>query len=145
VRCRPLRRAQKHLGRRGAILLSYGFVWSLIGYGQITSPVPDRRGLKVLLDVMPLHVWGWCWIIAGLVAAVSAFLPQGRDAPGFVALVLIVLPWMLGYLLSWWPLGLYPRGWIAAALYGALTLPVVVVAGWREPPRLKRAEPPYEC
>ncbi|HEY9374920.1 MAG TPA: hypothetical protein VIU94_41770, partial [Streptomyces sp.] len=93
---------------------------------------------------MPLQAWGWCWVAAGLVAASAAFLPQGRDAPGFVALVLIVLPWMLGYLLSWWPLGVFPRGWIAAAVYGALTLPVVVVAGWREPPRPKRAEPPYE-
>lgn len=133
------------LGRRGAILLSYGFVWTIIGYGQISTPQADQRGLTVLLSVMPLQAWGWCWVAAGLVAASAAFLPQGRDAPGFVALVLIVLPWMLGYLISWWPLGVFPRGWIAAAVYGALTLPVVVVAGWREPPRRKRAEPPYEC
>lgn len=141
---RVLRRLSRILGRRGAILLSYGVVWSLIGYGQLISPQADRRGLKVLLDLMPLTVWAWCWIVAGLVAAVSAFLPQGLDWVGFLALPLIVFPWMLAYLVAWWPLGTFPRGWVAAAIYGALAAPVIVVAGWREPPRPKRVGPPYD-
>jgi hypothetical protein len=78
------------LGRRGAFLLAFGMVWGLIGYGQISAPPPDQRGLHLLLDRVPLEVWGWLWITAGVVAIVSAFLPQGSDRFGFLALSLIV-------------------------------------------------------
>lgn len=144
MRCRALRRLSRQLGRRGAFLLSFGFIWALIGYGMITAPQPDKRGLVVPLTWLPLWVWGCLWLAAGLVAIGSAFLPGRRDAPGFVALLVIVLPWGLGYLLSWWPLQTFPRGWIAASLYGALGAAVVVVAGWAEPSRPKREVPPYE-
>src|SRR5262249_52293146 len=130
-------------GRRGAFLLAFGMVWGLIGYGQISSPPPDQRGLHLLLDRVPLQVWGWLWITAGVVAIVSAWMPQGADRFGFLALSLMVLPWVLSYLFAWWQ-GIFPRGWIAAALYGGLAIGIMVVAGWSEPPRSKRAEPPYE-
>lgn len=127
------------LGRRGAILLCYGVVWSIIGYGQITSPAPDLRGLRLLLQMMPLDVWGCLWVASGLIAIVSAWLPQGRDWPGFLALPLMVLPWTVSYLLAW-IIGDFPRGWVAAVVWGAIAAPVLVVAGWREPPRPKRLE-----
>lgn len=134
---RVVRRLGVTLGRRGAILLCYGTVWALYGYGQLISPQPEQRGLDLLLRAWPLSVWAGLWIATGLVAIVAAFLPQGRDAPGFVALVLIVIPWMLSYLLSWWPLQTFPRGWVAAAIWTVIAVPVIVVAGWREPPRPK--------
>ena len=127
------------LGRRGAILLCYGIVWAIIGYGQITSPAPDLRGLRLLLQTMPLDAWGWIWVASGLIAIVSAWLPQGRDWPGFLALPLMVLPWMVSYLLAW-IIGDFPRGWVATVVWGAIAAPVLVVAGWREPPRPKRLE-----
>ncbi|MFD7609731.1 hypothetical protein [Streptomyces sp. NPDC059828] len=114
-------------------------MWSAIGYGQIAFPQPDQRGLKLLLDLAPLAVWGWLWVTAGLIAVVSAFLPQGVDWLGFLSLPAIVLPWMLSYLASW-ALGIFDRGWIAALVWGAIAVPVLVVAGWREPPRPKRIE-----
>ena len=127
------------LGRRGAILLCYGIVWAIIGYGQITSPAPDLRGLRLLLQTMPLDVWGWIWVASGFIAIACAWLPQGRDWPGFLALPLMVLPWMVSYLLAWL-IGDYPRGWVATVVWGAIAAPVLVVAGWREPPRPKRLE-----
>lgn len=139
---RIVRRLGRTLGRRGAFLLSFGMVWGLIGYGQVTSPQPDQRGLHLLLDRVPLVVWGWLWITAGLVAIVSAFLPQGSDRFGFFALSLIVLPWLISYFMAWLQ-GTFPRGWIAAALYSGLAVGIMVVAGWGEPPRPKREEPPY--
>ncbi|MFE9064956.1 hypothetical protein [Streptomyces violaceusniger] len=138
---RVARRLARALGRRGAILLSYGVVWALYGYAQVISPQPDQRGLQPLLNVMPLSVWGWIWVACGLVAVVAAWLPQGVDAPGFLALPLIVLPWMTSYLASW-VTGDFPRGWVAAAIWGLIAVPVIVVAGWREPPRPKRVEGP---
>ena len=138
-----LRRLSRTLGRRGTILSCYGIVWMLVGWGQIVQPQPDQRGLRLLLDRMPLNVWGWCWIVAGLIALACAWLPPGRDAAGFVGLVLIVVPWMTSYLASWL-LGDYPRGWAAAAVWTAITVPIMVVLGWPEPPRRKEVGPPYE-
>lgn len=137
-------RAARILGRRGACLLSYGTVWSVIGYGQLISPQVDQRGLTLLLHLVPLHVWGWLWIAAGLIAGVCAFMPQGFDWPAFLALPLLAFAWMLSYLVAWWPLGVFPRGWVAAGVYGALAVPVLVVAGWREPTRPKKVGAPYE-
>lgn len=143
MRCRLLRRLSRIIGRRGAILSCYGIVWLLIGWGQLVAPQPEQRGLHLLLSWAPLQVWAWGWIAAGLIALVCAWAPPGRDAPGFVALVLIVVPWMASYLASWL-LGEYSRGWAAAAVWAAITVPIMVVLGWPEPPRRKSAEPPYE-
>ena len=134
---RVARRLGRVLGRRGAILLSYGTVWSLYGFAQITSPQPDQRGLQPVLELMSLTVWGWLWVATGLVAIVSAWMPQGLDWPGFLALPLMVLPWMVSYLGAWIA-GDFPRGWVAALGWTVIAVPVLVVAGWREPPRVKR-------
>lgn len=144
MQCALARRLKLRLGRRGAILLCYGTVWTAIGWGQIVQPQPDQRGLKLLLDILPLPVWGSLWIAAGLIAVVCAWAPPGRDAPAFLALPLIVVPWMASYFAAWL-FGDFPRGWAASAVWAAITVPVLVVAGWQEPPRRKRAEPPYEC
>ncbi|MGW4076020.1 hypothetical protein ACWELB_21325 [Streptomyces asiaticus] len=136
---RVARRLTRALGRRGAILLSYGIVWALYGYAQVISPQPDQRGLQPALNVMPLAAWGWAWVGCGVIAIAAAWLPQGVDAAGFLALPLIVLPWMTSYLASW-VMGDFPRGWVAAAIWGLIATPVIVVAGWREPPRPKRLE-----
>lgn len=134
---RVVRRLRRLLGRRGAILLSYGTVWALYGYGQMVSPQPDQRGLEPILRIAPLDVWAWLWVATGAVALVAAWLPQGRDWPGFLALPAIVLPWTGSYLASWVG-GDFPRGWVAAVVWGVIAVPVIVVAGWREPPRISR-------
>lgn len=136
---RAARRLMRMLGRRGAILLSYGTVWALYGYGILISPLPNQPGLQLATDLLPLRAWGWLWIAAGLIALFSAWLPQGVDWAGFLALPLIVLPWMLSYFTSWLQ-GDFPRGWIASAVWAAIAVPVLVVAGWREPARPKRVE-----
>lgn len=143
MKCRAVRRLKRRLGRRGTILTCYGLVWILYGFGQLITPQPDQRGLKLALSLVPLEGWGWAWIVAGAIALACAWAPPGRDAVGFVSLVLIVMPWTATYLAAWL-LGDYPRGWVAAAIWTALVVPVLVVAGWPEPPRRKRAEPPYE-
>lgn len=136
---RAARRLPTLLGRRGAILGGYGTVWLLYGYALLIEPHADRRGLELLLQALPLQAWAALWMAAGLTAMVCAWLPQGRDMPGFVALMLIVLPWMLSYLVSWWPLGSFSRGWIGTLIWAALTAPVAVVAGWPEPPRDRKS------
>jgi fatty acid desaturase len=134
---RVVRRLGRTLGRRGAILLCYGTVWALYGYAQITTPQPDQRGLQPILERVPLTVWGCLWVATGLIAIVSAWLPQGRDWAGFLALPALVLPWMTSYLLAWL-MGYFPRGWVAALVWAVIAVPVLVVAVWSEPPALKR-------
>ncbi|MFV8127554.1 hypothetical protein [Streptomyces syringium] len=135
---RAVRRLGRMLGRRGAILLSYGVVWGLYGFGQLAAPQPDQRGLALLLHLCPLPIWACAWMAAGAVAVAAAWLPQGRDWWGFLALVLMVIPWTLAYLVSWWPLGTFPRGWIAAVVWAVIAVPVIVAAGWAEPLRPKK-------
>ena len=134
---RVARRLGRALGRRGAILLCYGTVWALYGYAQIVSPQPDQRGLTAALELMPLDAWGALWVAIGIVALVSAWLPQGRDWVAFLLLPLMVVPWIVSYLIAW-IVGDFPRGWVATLVWAAIAVPVWVVAGWREPPRVKR-------
>ncbi|MGW2550730.1 hypothetical protein [Streptomyces sp. NPDC001635] len=129
-----VRRLSRRLGRRGTILALKGTIAVLYGYGQLTQPVPDRSGLRLLLKLMPLDAWAWGWIAAGAVALFCAWLSRSRDWPGYLAVWAITAPWSMGYLVAWWPLGEYERGWIPAAIFGAFGLVCLVVIGWDEPP-----------
>jgi hypothetical protein len=136
VRC-PLRLLPltKRLGRRGAILGAFGTVWLLYGYSLLVEPIPSTAGLTLLLDVMPFDAWAWAWIACGGLAVVCAFMPPPADWPGFPALYLPGILWGLSYLVSWRPLGDNPRGWIQAAIWGAMLGAIRIAAGWPEPPR----------
>jgi hypothetical protein len=79
---------------------------------------------------------------AGVTALVCAWLPPPRDWPGFLAVWLIGSAWSGAYLAASWPLGEYPRGWIAAVIFGSYGAVCLVAIGWPEPP--ERAEPPRE-
>lgn len=130
-----VRRVAHRLGRRGAILSLKGTIATLFGIGLLTQPIPDRRGLRLLLWVMPLHDWGFAWLCAGIIALACAWLGQDHDWPGFTAVWLISAAWAVTYLVSWWPLGENPRGWITAAIFGAFGLVCLVAVGWPEPGR----------
>ncbi|WP_442803476.1 hypothetical protein OG411_19390 [Streptomyces pseudogriseolus] len=136
-------RLVRRMGRRGALLTCKGTVAMGYGSGQIVQPTGDEQGLALLLKAAPLEVWGWVWIAAGLIAVVCAWLPERRDWPGFLAVWLIATPWSLAYLLSWWPLGESPRGWVVALIFGAFGSVCLVAIGWDEPPPA-RSEPPRE-
>lgn len=133
-------RLRARLGRRGAILLLKGAIAGLYGAGQLAAPLPDQRGLVLLLRLAPVPVWGWAWVAAGVVALVCAWLHPGCDWPGFAAVWLVSSVWALGYLAAWWPLGVFPRGWVGAAVFGAFGGVCLVAIGWDEP----RARPAPE-
>lgn len=137
------RRLTRLLGRRGALLTLKGVIAAGYGSGQVVQPTGDRQGLKLLLKLWPLEAWGWIWITAGVIALVCAWLPQRRDWPGFLAVWLVSVPWAMAYLVSWWPLGESPRGWVVALIFGAFGAVCLVAIGWDEPPPA-RSEPPRE-
>lgn len=136
------RRLTRRLGRRGALLVMKGTIATLYGSGQLAEPARDTRGLRLLLKLCPLEVWGWAWITAGAVALLCAWLPPRRDWPGFLAVWAITAPWSMSYLVAWWPLGDYPRGWVAALIFGAFGTVCLVAIGWDEAPA--RTELPRE-
>ncbi|SFK72688.1 hypothetical protein [Streptomyces pini] len=141
--CAAVRRPMRALGRRGAFLTLKGTIAALYGYSQLVAPLDAQSGPTLLLRWLPLDVWAWAWITAGVCALVCAWLPQPRDWPGFVAVWAVTAPWALGYLAAWWPLGDHPRGWAPALIFGAFGAVCLVAIGWDEPPRA-RSEPPRE-
>jgi hypothetical protein len=125
-------RAARRVGRRGAVLSLKGLMALLYGYSLLVQPPADRRGMRLLLDLMPLHWWGWAWIAAGAVAMVCAWRQQGWDWLGFSAVYLVVAPWSLSYLASWW---LYDntRGWVSGTIWAAFCGVAAICAEWPEP------------
>jgi hypothetical protein len=138
--CRAARRPMRALGRRGAFLTLMGGIAALYGYGLCAAPPDARQGPTLLLRLAPLDVWAGAWIAVGACALVCAWAPQPRDWPGFVAVWAVTAPWSMGYLVAWWPLGDYPRGWVPALIFGAFGAVCLVAIGWDEPPRA-RSEP----
>jgi hypothetical protein len=128
------RRAARQVGHRGALLILLGTIALLYGISLITTPpVPHPIGLRLLLDRMSLHSWGITLAVAGVVAILCAPLRQGRDWPGFAALVLVWIPWSASFFVSWWPDGSNPRGWVSAIVFIAFAAIPAVVATWEDP------------
>lgn len=136
------RRAAHRLGRRGAILTLKGTISVLYGCSQLLAPLPDRRGVRLLLLLAPLPVWAAGWVAAGVVALVCAWVRPQWDWPGFTAVWLVSSAWAMAFLAAWWPLREYPRGWVVAVLFAAWGGVCLVVIGWDEPPRRARTEGP---
>lgn len=132
---RLLRRLRRRLGRRGALLTCLGALYLLYGYGLLIEPLAVNPSLSLLLDLWPIRVWAWLWVGAGCAAVACAWLPSGRDWVGFTALYPVAAAWGFSSLVSWWPRGDNPRGWIGAAVWVVLGGVITVGAGWAEPSR----------
>jgi len=105
VRCVALRRARKHLGRRGVILLILGIGKMSWGTSFLVDP-PEAVGLQLLTQFCGLQRWAWLWIVCGAVTA-------GRDRLGFLAALVPPTVWSVAYLAAVLT-GSYSRGlWVA--------------------------------
>jgi hypothetical protein len=114
--CAATRRAQSHLGRRGAFLLILGTGKMCWGAGFVLDPQQDPAGLQLITDVCGLRSWAWLWIGCGAICVGSAFLRVGRDWAGFVAAFIPPLVWATAY--TWAVIaGDYSRGGFVAVWY----------------------------
>lgn len=125
------------VGRRGVVLLFLAlldFVYAL----SLCRPAPSQLRAPTtvfLASVAPLHVFAWAWLTVGILCLAGAF---GRrrwsalDVWPFLAAIVIKVFW--GTLLGLgWALGAVERGWVSAAVWVALAVLVITLAGWPEP------------
>lgn len=128
----------RRLGRRGAYLLLSAFIYLGHGIAFLLAPTTPaaRTSLAFALALAPLKVWGIFWLVAGVIAAVSAFRRGPRsDRWGFYALIVMATCWASIYLAAA-VLGSgtrFANGAIAAMLYGSLAGVILIVSGWPEP------------
>lgn len=139
-----MRRLADRLGRRGTVLLVLGCVW--IVYGWAVHTTPHSVGALGILDKLPTGVWVAMWVASGLVGIAHCGTPRARDGLGFTALVIPPAVWAFGLWWTWlayllpalWPFSLLPGnpyGWAGGIIWTGLTVVIVTVAGWIEPPR----------
>ncbi|WP_030322809.1 MULTISPECIES: hypothetical protein [Streptomyces] len=145
MRCTALRRAKKHLGRRGAFLLILGTGKTCWGVSFLVDP-PQPLGLQLLTRYCTLQHWAWLWIICGLVTIGSAFLRIGRDRLGFITALIPPAVWAVAYLAAVLA-GDYSRAiWVAVwyltshvgVILWASTVPETLVPKLRAAPGKKR-------
>mgnify|MGYP003556493055 FL=1 len=113
------------LGRRGAVLIILGTLWILVGANVLAADYDP----SLALSASPAFQSA-LWIGTGFVACAFAWRPQGQDAPGFLALSIMVGYRCISYAFEWAD----GRGsavvdllfWIIIAAL------ILIIAGWRE-------------
>lgn len=132
-------RPWREVGKRGQILLVFGFLWVGTGVGTLISPRPEAWDDVPLLREFP---GGWAWVACGAFAMFYAMRPRRvvHDGVAFVALYLPPAFRAGAYMLAWadslTPFGAigYPRGWLSALVYLGLVAAVMICSSWPEPP-----------
>lgn len=147
MRSALLRRARKHLGRRGAFLLILGTGKTCWGISFLVDP-PEPLGLGLLTRLCGLEHWAWLWIVCGLATLACAFLRVGRDRWGFYAAYIPPSVWAIAYLAGVLA-GDYSRAiWVAVwyltshvgVILWASTVPETSVTQLRAVPGKKRPD-----
>lgn len=122
----------RQLGRRGAMLLTLGLTYVLIGAASITLPQSSTSAAAsgILYFALPEFVRSILWIASALVACLFAF--RRWDWPGYLALFVVPMVRCGSFFVV--ALSRHDLG----AGYGAvLQLPFIAVAlicaGWQEP------------
>lgn len=113
---------------RGLALVISGLAW--ISYGASIALQPrygTTRGIAVLLDLMPMAAWGWCWIGAGLLCAGYCLTPAGKDLLGIGAAMAPPLLWAVAYALGWLT-GTSATAWGSIAPWASHALLILIVA-----------------
>ena len=89
--------------RHSTILMVVGFLFVLIGVGYAFSPPTEgrQRSLKVLLDIAPIQYWGGLFVLAGVMAMLSAKWPPFAESWGYMVLTGMSSGWSATYLMGW--------------------------------------------
>lgn len=125
------------IGRRGTSLLFCALL-DFVYAGSLWRPLPRAQQspqILFLTEIAPLWSWSLLWLVVGLVCVVGAFAWRRTPAVGtaaFLSAIMIKVFWTTLTGLGW-VIGAIDRGWVAAAVWLALAVLVVAIAGWPEP------------
>ena len=91
---RPFQRHSMVLTVGGLIYILYGLVimrtWKPDG--------PRADAIRAGVDIFPLEVWGWMWVIVGVLSVLSARWPAYLDKWGYAVLTGFSAGWAAVYL-----------------------------------------------
>lgn len=123
------------IGRRGALLLTLGFIYLILGFSMVTVPAWDRAtrdtyAFPIELANGSLAFWGGMWITVGTLAAISAFWRVGRDAWGFGVMASFTILWSAFGYLSTLLLG-SDRGWVVGVIWTAFSAVILICSGMK--------------
>jgi hypothetical protein len=110
------------LGRRGAVLTTFGLIDVLFGYATLTTPV----GAKLIFSN---SVWACAWFVVALTCFVYSW--TRNDWPGYASAILIKWTYSVAYFVAWGTTGLY-RGWVSGLFWFLFGVIVLWLAGWTE-------------
>lgn len=121
------------VGRRGAVLIYLALV-DLTYALSLWRPAPEAGrsvALRFVADVAPLDAWAALWLVVGVLCLAGAFV-HPLDRIAFTAATAIKTLWG-GVFLFGWLAGEVYRGWVSAAVWLALAVLVMIIAGWPDP------------
>jgi hypothetical protein len=127
------RRLTKRLGRRGSILLAFGIMETLYGWGIATDPrYGIVRGVGVLTHMLPMPWWGSLWMLCGVVAIALSFEPRPRwDRWGYAGATVPMTLWSLANLVAWLS-GEFGQAWTSFCTWGAFVYILMRINRWPE-------------
>jgi hypothetical protein len=122
------------VSRRDAFLALFGVTYILLGYSflnidPIFKPLIKAQ-LRYALEVAPIEVYGWAWVVAGSIAVLGG-LWHKLDGVGFAAATFMPLIWSLA---NWGAcIDGIPRAWVGGVIYGVLGLSSFIISGVPDP------------
>lgn len=128
----PLRRAGRHIGRRGIFLLFFSFLWMSTGFRWFVKP-PPADNYTLMFRMMPPHHWGILFIVMAtgmlLGALIKRLDPISYALSTWVASFLCVITTLGAFSL---PLASAATAGSVAFTYLLYAVLVYAVSGWPE-------------
>lgn len=131
-------------GGRGRVLVTFAVFYLVVGYSYLAGTARTAQSLALVVDPIPLAVYGAAWMVAAAVAATAAFSRE-HDTAGFVVLEVVAAFWAFAYLGTWvlHLLGQLPwhgtppdpasRGYLLAAIFGLIAAAVLFTSRLVDP------------
>lgn len=109
----------------------FAFLDLIYSWSLLTLP-PEAKAAATYQYVggtVPLAAWAALWATVGLICLASAFVR--RDYAGFTAAIALKIIWGIVYLAGDIAGEIF-RGWVAASIWWAMSLLILLISGWPE-------------
>ena len=126
--------------RHSLILIGAGLIYLGIGIGFLSAPklVAKDPSLKVALQWLTFHQWGWVFISCGFLAILASGWPMGKKVWGYMLLTALSSAWATFYVLAVVFYDAPKLTWISALIWGLLAFIWWGVSGLLSPEHVRR-------